>query len=479
MNQKYYVYFYYNKNGDLLYIGQAKEGVYERWQSHNDIWKDEVFTIGVREYEDEAIMDVFESYYIKRFPTKYNIARLNHGYTERDIKDTSTLKKYSIDEFCAEYAPKEKTNTNLTLNEKIEQKGIKFIETNKIDLFNENFLSNTNLDKIWFKYENYVFLFEFADISYRRKKGEPEEFWLSNKKLLSFKKAVCAMGKQGLDVTAQQYNFDSVESEEYDSLEEKFVSFDKFNLKIFLLYKNKSVELKRKSITSDITVGYREQLKIYEEENNNVIYLISSEFCRNSMYQPQYYTVKDFIEISADNFIIDLERFKKFYLPNKDKSEKDSYEKINSEAFKKHLEQINQIKSERYKKQKDEEEKEAKKQKNAKEIKNAYWSCVKYLKKFAADEKKFLKKVTRFDYSSSPETTYSLEEIETIEKKMYGCCSLKQYNYIKSLAIKWGLTIKPNVFIFKKEASKLIQILKDNSVDNYQNNTIDKFFESI
>lgn len=273
MNQKYYVYFYYNKNGDLLYIGQAKEGVYERWQSHNDIWKDEVFTIGVREYEDEAIMDVFESYYIKRFPTKYNIARLNHGYTERDIKDTSMLKKYSIDEFCAEYAPKEKTNANLTLNEKIEQKGIKFIETNKIDLFNENFLSNTNLDKIWFKYENYVFLFEFADISYRRKKGEPEEFWLSNKKLLSFKNAVCAMGKQGLDVTAQQYNFDSVESEEYDSLEEKFVSFDKFNLKIFLLYKNKSGELKRKSITSDITVGYREQLKIYEEENNNVIYL--------------------------------------------------------------------------------------------------------------------------------------------------------------------------------------------------------------
>lgn len=388
MQKKYYVYFYYDKNDDLLYIGQAKEGVYERWQTHNgDKWRDEVFTIGVREYEDKAIMDVFESYYIKKHPTKYNKARLNYGYTECEINDPSTLKKYSIDEFCAEYAPKKKTNTNLTLNEKIEQKGIEFIETNKIDLFNEKFLSNTNLDKIWFKYENYVFLFEFADISYRRKKGEPEEFWLSNKKLLSFKNAVCAMEKQGLDVTVQQYNFDSVDSEEYDSLEEKFVSFDKFNLKIFLLYKNKSGELARKRITSDITVGYREQLKIYEEENNNIIYLISSEFYRNSTYQPQYYTVKDFIEISADNFIIDLERFKKFYLPNKEKSEKDSYEKINSEAFKKYLERINQIENERYKKQKDEEEKEAKKQKNAKKINDTYWNCVKYLKKFEADEK--------------------------------------------------------------------------------------------
>ena len=329
MTKKYYVYFYYDKNDDLLYIGQAKEGVYERWQTHNgDEWRDEVFTIGVREYEDKAIMDVFESYYIKKYPTKYNKARLNYGYTECEINDTSTLKKYSIDEFCAEYAPKKKTNANLTLNEKIEQKGIEFIETIKIDLFNEKFLSNTNLDKIWFRYGDYVFLFAFADISYRRKKGEPEEFWLSNKKLLSFKNAVCAMEKQGLDVTKQQYNFESVESEEYDSFKEKIVNFDEFSFKVFLLYKGKSGELKRKSITSDIIVGYRKQLKIYEKENNNVIYLISSKFHphngRSYHYcysAPQYYTVKDFIEINADNFIIDLERFKNFYLSNKEKTE--------------------------------------------------------------------------------------------------------------------------------------------------------------
>lgn len=165
-------------------------------------------------------------------------------------------------------------------------------------------------------------------------------------------------------------------------------------------------------------------------------------------------------------------------MPNKEKSEKDSYEKINSEAFKKYLERINQIENERYKKQKDEEEKEAKKQKNAKKINDTYWNCVKYLKKFEADEKNFLKRVTRFDYTSSPETTYSLEEIEIIKTKVYGCCSLKQYDYIKDLACRWGLKIKPNAFIFYNDASALIPILKDNSLDNYQDK-IDSFFEHI
>lgn len=89
-----------------------------------------------------------------------------------------------------------------------------------------------------------------------------------------------------------------------------------------------------------------------------------------------------------------------------------------------------------------------------------------------------MKKVTRFDYSSSPETTYSFEEIEAIKAKVYGSCSLKQYDYIKNLACRWGLKIKPNAFIFKNDASVLIAILKDNSLDNYQDK-IDNFFEHI
>lgn len=368
MHEKYYVYFYYDKNDELLYIGQAKEGVYERWQSHTEPWKDEVFTIGVREYEDEAIMDVFENYYIKKYPTKYNKARLNQGYTKCDINDNSTLKKYSIDEFCANYGPKQKKN-NSKLDEKIKEKGIEIIETNKIDLFDKELLSNTNLDKIWFKYENFAFLFEFADISYRRKKDEPEALWLSNKKLLSFKNAVCAMERRGLDVTAQQYNFDSVESREFHAFKNEFVSFEEFTFKIFRLYEeSKSGELKKKSAKNDIFVGYKEQTNIYEEKNNNVVYLISSNFYphnktgwRSSYYQPEFYTVKDFIEISSDNFIVNLENFKNIYIPNKEKAENESYEKMESEPFKKHLEQINQIENERLKKQKDEEEKEAKK----------------------------------------------------------------------------------------------------------------------
>lgn len=204
-------------------------------------------------------MAVFENYYIKRYPTKYNKALLNQGYTKYDdINDTSTLIKYPINEFCAKYGPKQKKNI-LKLDEKIKEKGIEIIETNKIDLFDKELLSNTNLDKIWFKYENFAFFFEFADINYRRAKGEPEKIWLSNKKLISFKNAVCTMKKQGLNI-ATQYHFDS--ENECNNFNNRCVSFDNFIFNIVLFNKYKSGKIYKK-YTEEFVVGYQQQLKIY------------------------------------------------------------------------------------------------------------------------------------------------------------------------------------------------------------------------
>lgn len=478
MNEKYYVYFYYNENNDLLYIGQAKN-VYNRWIGHkndkNDYWTSEVFTIGVREYEDYAIMDVFESYYIKKYPTKYNKARLNYGYTECDINDTSILKKYSIDEFISEYAPKQEMDCNLTYEEELKDKGVTVVETDKIDLFDENILSNINLDKVWFKYGDCIFFTEYADRSYKRKKGEPEDIWLSNDALLSFKDTIQNMKTNGLDISTH-YCFDSMLS--LEEFNEKINNFKDLKFKIGLSpHKNKAGRLCFKK-KDNFAVEKRGE-NIYEEENNNHFYLISSsEFNPHvvSKYAPKYYTVKDFVEINPDNFIVDLAKFKYLYFPNKEKAEIDSYEKIHSEDFYNHIEKIQNEKSRKQKLKDEECEKE---RQNTKNINNYYFQCVKFLKKYENEEKKFFKKVTGFEYTSNPETVYSLEEIETIKNKMDGSCSPKQYDYIKGLALQWGLKIKTDVFIFKNDAKVLIPILKNNSVDNYYNDITNSFFEKI
>ena len=222
------------------------------------------------------------------------------------------------------------------------------------------------------------------------------------------------------------------------------------------------------------TIGYRKQLRTYEEENNNSIYLISTDFYPqyngSVCYSGDYYTVKDFIELSSENLIIDLENFKNIYLTNKKNSEIAAF-------FEK--EKQRQIQNEKSMKYEQEQNKLQIEQINKHNIINAYWRCVTFLKKHETNEKDFLIKSTGFKYSQNPESIYLLEEIESIENKLYGCCSLKQYNYIKNLAVKWGLVIKQNTFIFKNDAFAFINILKSNSIDIHQNDIIKKYFEHI
>ena len=144
----------------MLYIGKTKAGVGERWKSHNELWKKEVCKIGVREYPDEAAMDLYEDYYIKKCPSKYNKAQLEHGYTSIEMNDDSDFLMYTVSEFKKKYLS---SNTNsgkgnkLTLFERLEKRGIEIVETDKINLFDENLLSNINLDKVWFKRGEYLF----------------------------------------------------------------------------------------------------------------------------------------------------------------------------------------------------------------------------------------------------------------------------------------------------------------------------------
>ena len=231
--------------------------------------------------------------------------------------------------------------------------------------------------------------------------------------------------------------------------------------------------------TEEFTIECRKEFKIYEEEDNNNVYLISSsEFKPHnnktfsySCYAPRYYTVKDFIEISPHSFIVDLERFVNFYLPNKDKAEKYSYKKIKSEEFINHINQINEIANEQ--RAKHEAEKEEKRQ-----TENKYFECYEFIKKQDNKTRKFLKKMTGFDFTFNIEDTYNLEQIEIIRKKLYGCCTLKQYYYIEKLALKWGLVIKPDVFISKKDASAIINVLKSSNTVN-QSDMINKIFDNI
>ena len=157
MNGKYFIYFYYDKDGTLLYIGQAID-VWARWNGHNEPWKKDVYKIGVYECPDHAAMDILESFYIAKMPTKYNKAKLAHGYTNLEIPDLEEPKLYSVKEFSKIYRPTKKGTTAEPLppiEEQITALGNTIIEIDGfIDFYDEKLLE-LDLDRVYFKYKNW------------------------------------------------------------------------------------------------------------------------------------------------------------------------------------------------------------------------------------------------------------------------------------------------------------------------------------
>lgn len=158
-NREYCVYFYYNRDDELIYVGKSVD-VGARWNGHQEEWKKEVEKIGIRTYPDHAAMDIFEHYYIAKNKPIYNSAFLEHGLTSIGIPDTcSTEVLYSVEEFKKKYCCKqmERNIRKMSFEEKVAALGIAIIDTKCVDFFDESILS-MDLDKTIFQYKNIMLI---------------------------------------------------------------------------------------------------------------------------------------------------------------------------------------------------------------------------------------------------------------------------------------------------------------------------------
>lgn len=106
----YVVYFYYNGNDDVIYIGKTQKNPITRHMQHRkDKWIKEAQRIGIREYNKKNQMDMAERYYIDAFKPKYNATHKTKDTIDKDDKfrivDDTTESLYTIDEFEALFCP--------------------------------------------------------------------------------------------------------------------------------------------------------------------------------------------------------------------------------------------------------------------------------------------------------------------------------------------------------------------------------------
>ncbi len=95
-----YIYFCFNTDGEVIYVGQAhKVGLSAYEQSKIE----EVSSIGVKEYPDRAAMEIMEYYYVAKLWPKYNKYLKNHGPTTLELKDSIEMIMFSVDEFKKNY----------------------------------------------------------------------------------------------------------------------------------------------------------------------------------------------------------------------------------------------------------------------------------------------------------------------------------------------------------------------------------------
>ena len=84
------MYFYYDINGLLLYVGLSSD-IYRRFLNHmNDkTWAHQINGIGYREYPNKRTMDFAEQYYIGKLKPKYNITGNSSDELFLDMNDPS------------------------------------------------------------------------------------------------------------------------------------------------------------------------------------------------------------------------------------------------------------------------------------------------------------------------------------------------------------------------------------------------------
>lgn len=153
MKEKFFVYFYYNDNGELLYIGKAIDAG-KRWCGHNEPWKKDVHKIGLIQCPDHAAMDILEMYYITKIPSKYNKAGLEHGYTSFTIKGLPSPTMYSLLEFKEKFVKRAETKGFTTIEVRLVAAGIEIIDVeSEVNLFDEELLAK-DLDKVCFRRKN-------------------------------------------------------------------------------------------------------------------------------------------------------------------------------------------------------------------------------------------------------------------------------------------------------------------------------------
>ena len=227
--EKYFVYFYYDSKDTLLYIGKAVD-VGARWNGHNDPWKHEVCKIGVITCPDRAAMDVLESYFITKMPTKYNKAGLQHGYTAFEISNEPIPVVYSLDEFKKKFLKKatgKSSEPKLPVEERLRAAGFEILELGpRVNLFDEALLQK-DLDRVCFRYRNFYLVSRYSHHlgipGYYVKKSEAQLSHRTNNVIQNVKSILCNPRLEITDLeTGQVKYWLEISEKDYPSAESFF-----------------------------------------------------------------------------------------------------------------------------------------------------------------------------------------------------------------------------------------------------------------
>lgn len=78
MQRKYYIYRYYNKENEIIYVGLTSRPMQNRVKEHEkDKLKNETYRIDYATVKTRADMQLYEIYYINKYQPKYNIRTLD------------------------------------------------------------------------------------------------------------------------------------------------------------------------------------------------------------------------------------------------------------------------------------------------------------------------------------------------------------------------------------------------------------------
>lgn len=405
-NDNFYVYFYYNNQQEIIYVGQTEE-VGRRWEQHkyNEEWTKEVTKIGVRKYPDKSSMDMYEYCYIKMLCPKYNKAIKGPQKASAGIDDKYELKIYSVDEFEKMFCAKESNpKKRLNYEERLINKGfdIVAVENGIINFFDEETLK-LDLDNTVFKF-----------------KDSKDVYFMSS-----------------------------------------FASNNQHKTKKTKFQTNLCIKTLR-------TIFFDDETTMYRDEDNDLVlkYREKSEYYVEYLwFKSKGYVSANFHFIGSLSFC-GVENEIRF-LPDDLLKENGIIINLQEKVFKADISVFGESKRKQIEKEKQEKRLAEQRQwenkhPDYKEIKKIYIKCCAYLKKCNKDEKNFLMKNGNFSYVgyySEPANNYTLTEIECCYDKLTHCCTEKQMKYIKGLALKKNIYLKEDAYITKENADKIIKYL--------------------